>query len=489
MADVVVCGGGVIGLTSAMLLARDGHEVTVLERDGGDVPVSMDEAWERWERPGVPQFRQPHIVYPRYRQILEAELPDVFARLVDAGGTWMNFLEKMPRSISDREPRPDDDKFRFLTGRRPVVECVHAQAAQEEPRVTVRRGTKARGLLAARNGDVPRVTGVVTDDGELRADLVVDAMGRHSPLGDWLEAIGGRRPMVSSQDCGFAYYARYFTGPQLPVTIAPLACPMGTFLILTLPSDNSTWSVTLWGPSADRALKEFRDREKFTKVVQACPLQAHWLDGIPITDVVAAAGILDRYRRFVVDGQPVAAGLAAVGDAWACTNPSAGLGISIGLIHAQQLRDVVRSSLEDPKTFAMEWDAVTEAEGGPVLLEPAGRRPGTSSEDGRGPRRSGERGRLAGAAAARVRGGDRGDAARRRGAPRRHREPHLPGPTARRLRPARHVGAGRSRRRRPAPVPRAIVRRVARPPRLILSQPPLTAPALGEGHPIKTAEL
>jgi len=362
MADVVVCGGGVVGLTAAMLLARDGHEVTILERDSGPLPGSVDEAWAQWERPGVSQFRQPHIVLPRYRQIVEVELPDVFAGLVNAGGTWVNFLEELPPSITDRDPRPGDDRFRFLTGRRSTVEYVHASAAQDEPRVTMRRGAKVLGLLTAPSRDVPRVTGVRTADGDLRADLVIDAMGRRSPLVDWLDAVGSRAPTVSSQDCGFTYYTRYFTGPQIPELLAPVQCPIGSFLILTLPGDNSTWSVTLWAPSGDRALKEFRDPAKFTKVVQACPLQAHWLDGTPITDVMPMAGILDRYRRFVIDGQPVAAGIVPVGDAWACTNPSAGQGISIGLIHAQRLRDLVRTSFEDPLTFAMEWDAVTEAE-------------------------------------------------------------------------------------------------------------------------------
>ena len=362
MADIVVCGGGMIGLTSAMLLAREGHEVVLLERDGGEVPASVDEAWERWARPGVAQFRQPHVVMPRYRQILEAELPDVFARLVGAGATWVNMVEKLPPSITDRDQRPDDDKFRLATGRRAMVEYLHARAAQDEPHLTVRRGTKALGLATVRSGDVPHVTGVLTDAGELRADLVVDAMGRRSPAGEWLAAIGARPPTVSSQDCGFTYYTRFFTGPRLPEVIAPLGCQIGTFLILTLPSDNLTWSVTLWGPSDDRALKAFRDTDTFTNVVQACPLHAHWLDGTPTTEVLANAGILDRYRRFVVDGQPVATGLAAVGDAWACTNPSAGRGISVGLIHAQRLRDVVGSSLDDPAAFATEWDAVTEGE-------------------------------------------------------------------------------------------------------------------------------
>lgn len=30
-----------------MMLARDGHEVTVLERDADPVPGSVEEAWEK----------------------------------------------------------------------------------------------------------------------------------------------------------------------------------------------------------------------------------------------------------------------------------------------------------------------------------------------------------------------------------------------------------------------------------------------------------
>ena len=42
------------------------------------------------------------------------------------------------------------------------------------------------------------------------------------------------------------------------------------------------------------------------KAIRACPLQAHWLEGEPISPVLAMSGIADRYRRFVVDGRPVA---------------------------------------------------------------------------------------------------------------------------------------------------------------------------------------
>ena len=101
MARIVICGGSVLGLASAMMLARDGHEVTVLERDPAPVPASAHEAWESWERRGVPQFHQPHNLFPRYRQILEQELPDVLAELLLAGATEIDPLALLPPFLTD----------------------------------------------------------------------------------------------------------------------------------------------------------------------------------------------------------------------------------------------------------------------------------------------------------------------------------------------------------------------------------------------------
>jgi hypothetical protein len=170
---------------------------------------------------------------------------------------------------------------------------------------------------------------------------------------------------VEAEDAGFVYYTRYFTGGTRPRRMGRALMPIGSFSVLTLDGDNDTWSVTLFALTRDTPLKALRSADVFDQVVRACPLQAHRLDGQPITDVLAMAGVLDAYRRYVSEGQPVVTGFAPLGDAWACTNPSAGRGVSMGAIHAQLLRRTVAAHLDDPAAFARQWDEATEQEAGP----------------------------------------------------------------------------------------------------------------------------
>ena len=75
-----------------------------------------------------------------------------------------------------------------------------AGVAARTPGLTIRRGVRVAGLVTAGRSAVPRVVGVRTDVGEVTADLVVDATGRHGPTVDWIVAAGGRAPAVTEAD-------------------------------------------------------------------------------------------------------------------------------------------------------------------------------------------------------------------------------------------------------------------------------------------------
>lgn len=91
MARVIILGAGLGGLSTAMLLAREGHEVRVLERDPAEPPPA-ERAWEVWQRRGVNQFRLPHFMLPRWHAQMVQELPDVLDALTAAGGLAVNSL-------------------------------------------------------------------------------------------------------------------------------------------------------------------------------------------------------------------------------------------------------------------------------------------------------------------------------------------------------------------------------------------------------------
>ena len=362
MSRVIVVGGGLIGLATSLLIAKQGHDVTVLERDPEPPPKTPEEATGSWARPGVMQFRLVNFLMPRGRQLLDEQLPEVTALLAASGAQHYSGLANMPPSVTDRAPRPGDERFTTRATRRQLLE--YAMATVAESAVDVRRGVQVTGLLSDGHR---RVTGVQLrgsdhHGGELPADLVIDASGRRSPLPGWLAAIGADAPPEESEDLGFVYYGRFFQGP--PGTDEPLPIPAGLFhydsySVLVLPSDTGTWSATIVLSARDHALRGLREEPNFTKLISACPMHAPILNLTPITGMLAAAGISDRLRRLAICTAPVVTGLIAVGDSWACTNPSLGRGVSVGLLHALAAAEAVDARIDDPAALAVEHDRLT----------------------------------------------------------------------------------------------------------------------------------
>jgi 2-polyprenyl-6-methoxyphenol hydroxylase-like FAD-dependent oxidoreductase len=370
MAKIVIAGGGICGLGASMMLARRGHEVIVLERNPEEPPETVDKAWETWDRPGVGQFRMGHYFLAKFHQIVQAELPELLPQFDAVGALRMNATrDALPETIDDRSARDDDGQFDVITARRPIFEWVVANAAANERNVDIRRGVGVDALLTGPSAvdGVPHVTGVRTETGDaLSADLVIDAGGRRSAFASWLEAIGGRPFHEESADSGFRYYGRYYkTGPGgWPAPAVPALAILGSVAVLELPADNDTWMVGVVTSARDKALYKLTDIDAWSQVIAATPSHAPYLDGEPITDLETMMAIPDRYRRFVVDGQPVATGIAPIADAWAATNPLRGRGISMGFAQSQIVINNL-TALDDPAAFARAIDEQVEAEVSP----------------------------------------------------------------------------------------------------------------------------
>ena len=74
------------------------------------------------------------------------------------------------------------------------------------------------------------------------------------------------------------------------------------------------------------------------------------------------AGLRNRRRHFVADGEPLALGVHAVGDAAVHTNPLYGRGCSLGLVHAYLLADILEAHPDDHRAAALALDVATRRE-------------------------------------------------------------------------------------------------------------------------------
>lgn len=366
---VAVVGGGISGLGAALMLARQGHRVSVLERDDTPMPPTPDAAFS-WDRRGAPQVRHSHAFLARLRNILRDEHPDVYEALLAAGASEIRFGDDLPPTITGFERLPGDDELVMLACRRTTFEWVLRRAVMAEPGVEFGSGVSVEGLLAAGEPGRPRVTGVRLAGGStVEADLVVAGGGRRSSLPEWLAELGA--PPVAEQvdDTGIVYLSRFYRlrdGHSFPPRTGPIGGDLGYLKYGVFVGDSGTFSVTLATPVEDEHLRRLlSDPDAFDAVGRELVATAPWLDGRAeaISDSVhVMAGLVNRWRDYVIDGEPVATGVVAVGDAVLCTNPLYGRGCSTAFWGAQLLARSVGAFGDDVREIALAYDASLRSE-------------------------------------------------------------------------------------------------------------------------------
>jgi len=351
VADLVVIGGGVGGLAAALLSARRGASVVLVERDGDPVEGPPDADFTSWRRPGVPQAQHSHAFLGLGTRVLGEEAPDVIAALRSRG---------VPEVAASWRGRGRVDGAVNLLSRRLVFEAVLRRTVMAEPGVRMLVGDRVTGLVAT-PGRPPVVRGVRTaQSGEIGASLVAVATGRRSPITEWAAELGVSELPVTLHRLGLQYYTRFYRlhdGMEYPSLERPQSARLSYLLAMAFPSDNRTFSLTVSCFVDDPFRRALADPLVFERVLSAVPLTRPWVEaGAPISPLYAMARIDNRWQRLVEDNHtPLLGGIVLVGDSSMHTNPTFGRGMSLAFEQAQRLASTLGAS-SDPVGYTAEFE-------------------------------------------------------------------------------------------------------------------------------------
>jgi flavin-dependent dehydrogenase len=303
--DVVVVGAGPSGATTALLLARHGHQVMLVDR----ARFPRDKACgEGLMPPGVDALRRMGV----YEAVL---------------ATGARPLRGVTYQQRGREPRvhvpfpvpPGGGPAAGLGVRRTSFDAVLVDAVRQERRASVREAERVTGLLRDPSG---AVIGVTTTTGEINARVVVAADGLHSQIRSW----GGLRLASRAHlRYGLAGHWRVDTRDRDAVTVTLAGghewyeAPVGPDLLLvSILTHRSQPPMTArsYARAARNSIPGIRDAEL-------------------VSGPLGAARFHQRVRT-VADGR-----VFLVGDASGYDDPTTGDGIAIGMLLAERLAEHV----------------------------------------------------------------------------------------------------------------------------------------------------
>ncbi len=379
---IVVVGGGIAGMCTAMALARRGLDVTVLERDDPPPGGDADQAFFDWPRLGATQFRHPHAFLGLMCNLLQDSYPDLLDAFYAAGARRLDFKDMLSPELRPKyRPEPGDDKLWVLLCRRATIETVLRRYVDGFDNIRIVNHLTIDGVVANREGAVLNVAGLVARRdcthvlGEkIPADVVVDASGRTTRFPRWLQTHGAT-VREENDDAEIVYYTRHYRlrpGVEEPPRTGKdrASGDLGYIKFGVFPGDNGHFALIV---CLHRVESELRDAIKhpttFDAVCRSIPGLAPWLREGRVDATTPPFGIGDIravWRHYVEDGQPLVSNFFAVGDAALRTNPLYGRGCSTGILHAHILAEVLTRH-RDPRTRALSFDTETEERLRPIF--------------------------------------------------------------------------------------------------------------------------
>lgn len=299
--EIAVVGSGPAGATTALMLARSGHRVVVLDR----ARFPRDKACgEGLMPPGVGVLRRLGL----YDAVIATG-----ARPLD--GVTYRHQGDSPAAHA-KFPKPPSGHHVFALGiRRTTFDAVLVDALRREPNVTLLEGQRVTGLV---RGASRVIRGVTTRAVVVNAAIVVGADGLHSNVRSWAGLAARAAPPGRY---GLAGHWRLETHDRADIRV--------TF------GARHEWYEAPVGP--DTLLLSVLARRSGPRI-SARTYEARARAAIPaIRDAELVAGPLgaaqfEQRVRAVADGN-----LFLVGDAAGYDDPTTGEGLAIGMLLAERL--------------------------------------------------------------------------------------------------------------------------------------------------------
>jgi len=322
--DVIILGGGLVGLTLAIALGRHGVQCAVVDPAepaatmapgfDGRVSAISSASWKLFEAIGV----APHLA----------------GKTCPIDRIWVS--EGLTGGALDFAPDPDDGAMGFMVENRELRRAIDA-TAQAADGVTRFQPDKAADIVR----DAYGVTVRLESGGEIGASLLVGAEGRGSPtralaripVASWVYS---QTALVTAIDHevphGNTAYEIFYPGG--PFALLPMLPGTRSAIVWTVPNRQAPAMCKLperaWLAEAEKRMGNFLGKISLAAPMQSYPLGYH-----------RAARIVDER-------------LALVGDAAHAIHPIAGQGVNLGYRDAAALAEVIvdgmRAGLEPGDT-------------------------------------------------------------------------------------------------------------------------------------------
>jgi flavin-dependent dehydrogenase len=300
-AEVVVVGAGPSGAATALLLARHGHDVVVVDR----ARFPRDKACgEGLLPPGVNVVQRLGLLDKVLATGARPLLGVAYRHSLGGPAAHASF------------PSPPAGEFAWGLGvRRTTFDAVLVNALRDESHVTLREGEQVTGLVRNALGVV---CGVATDTDQISARAVIAADGLHSRLRSWA---GLTSPAPAQARYGLAGHWRIDVRERREI-------------VVTLGGDREWYEAPVAPDLLLVSVLAGRSRPPVTRRTYAAAARSD-VPGIASAQLVSgplgAAQFLQRART-VADG-----GVFLVGDAAGYDDPTTGEGLAIGLLLAEAL--------------------------------------------------------------------------------------------------------------------------------------------------------